>query len=186
MSSGRRWPTWLTETRLTLEAVSYVAAALGLFFAGFQILEANRARSIDATLSYLRVLNEDPLAGMQRQITDRWLEHRETLAAIQSGAISAPNIASFTREVIYGRAGEGPQPDLTTAVIALVRNLDQMTICVRTGLCDCEKARTHFSEYAREVHHAYAPIVADVRAAFGESSLGRELADFVEGEPCDL
>ena len=96
MSTGRRWPAWLTEMRLTLEAVSYVAAALGLFFAGFQILEANRARSIDATLSYLRVLNEDPLAGMQRQITDRWLEHRETLAAIQSGAISAPNIASFT------------------------------------------------------------------------------------------
>ena len=175
----------MTATRLTLEAVAHIAVAAGLVATGWQLSLANDHRRVDATLGFQRALGQEPLAGMQRELTERWLEFRETVSVMRSGAISAPNIAAFTREVVYGRAGETQQMDLTPAVIGIVRNLDQMAVCVGAGLCDCDLAFKHFSEYAAEVHSAYDPIIQDVKATFGESTLGQDLEHFVEASTCE-
>lgn len=179
VADAANW-TWFRR----LEAASYLAAVFAIGATAYQLYKANGDRAVDATLGYLRVLSEDPLADMQREITDRWLEHREALAVMQQQKVSGPNIALFTREVIYGRASEEPQQDLTSFVVAIVRNLDQLAICVDAGLCDCNTAREHLGEYAIEIHQTYAPIVSDYRLVFGGNSLGIDLQEFVENSKC--
>jgi hypothetical protein len=174
----------------TIELISWVATAIGIFLAFFQLTAATLDRRTDSALAYAENFSTGDLGDFRRLLTRSYLRHASRIEQFRSASATDEAIRAFVTATILAGDTERETQELRLAVLEVADMFDQIHICTESksiwamgSRCNREVISAYFCDYAISFDDLYRGYLQEVSKDFG-GELGLGVRAIAEGEIC--
>ena len=161
---NRKRKVYLHQGRLAvfLDFLSRLAILASLVIAGLQYFAYQQDMQIQRTLNFVERFQDGPVGQAQRGLTTALRQVEPAVQDIKTSGLEGLGAnAAYTeirRFVIYeSNNGQGVWRDVDTVVLFL----EELEVCVETGLCDERVAIQFFADYAEIFVANFEPYLDD-------------------------